>query len=102
MAKNEHIIKLSKEIWHYLLNHNIFITAEYLLSVLPVAGWKSRKKKTDSSEWFLHPKVFQAVSRLLVSPTIDLFASHLCHQLPQYISWQPDPYSPGTDAMIKK
>ena len=58
MARNEHIIKLSKEIWHYLLNHNIFITAEYLLSVLPVAGWKSRKKNrlfrvVSSSQSFL-------------------------------------------------
>ena len=61
---------------------------------------KSRKK-TDSSEWLLHPKVFQAVSQLLGSPTIDLFAFCLCHQLPQYIAWHPDPYSQGTDAMIQ-
>ena len=33
-TKNEHRIKLSKGIWYYLLNHNMFITAEYLPSVL--------------------------------------------------------------------
>ena len=32
--KNENMIRLSKEIWHYLLNHNKAITAEYLPSVL--------------------------------------------------------------------
>ena len=48
-----------------------------------------------------HPKDFQAVSRLLGSRTINLFASHLCHHLPQYIAWHPDPYSQGTDAMIQ-
>ena len=47
------------------------------------------------------PKVFQAVSRLLGSPTIDLFASRLCHQLPQCIAWHSDPYIQGTDAMIQ-
>ena len=37
------------------------------------------KKKPDSLEWLLHPKDFQAVSQLLGSLTIDLFASQLCH-----------------------
>ena len=37
------------------------------------------KKKTDSLEWLLHPKDFQAVSQQLGSLTIDLFASQLCH-----------------------
>ena len=93
-TKNEQMIKVSKEIWHYLLNHNMSITAEYLPSVLNTVA--DRK----SSEWLFHPKVFQAVSRLLGSSTIDLFASRLCHQLPQYTAWHPDPYSQGTDTMI--
>ena len=33
-TKNEHMIKLSEEVWHYLLNHNMSITTEYLPSVL--------------------------------------------------------------------
>ena len=32
-------------------------------------------------------------------PTVDLFASRLCHQLPQYVPWKPDPNSIATDAM---
>ena len=30
--KNIHLVKLSKEIWQYLLNHNLSIIAEYLPS----------------------------------------------------------------------
>ena len=30
---------------------------------------------------------------------VDLLASWLNHQLPQYIAWRPDPFSQGTDAM---
>ena len=46
-TKNENMIRLSKEIWHYLLNHNMAITAEYLPSVLnTVADRKSRKNQT--------------------------------------------------------
>ena len=96
------MIKLGKEIWHYLLNHSMSITVEYLPSVLhTVADRESRKKKTDFSEWFLQPKVLQAVSWLLGSLTVDLFASSLYHQLPQLIVWHPDTYSQGTDAMIQ-
>ena len=100
-TKNEYMIRLSKEIWHYVLNHNMAITAEYLPSVLNTVADRQSRKKTDSSEWLLHPKVFQAVSQLLGSPPIYLFASRLCHQLPQYIAWHPDPCSQGTDAMIQ-
>ena len=30
---------------------------------------------------------------------VDLFASRLNHQLPQFISWRPDPYTIETDAL---
>ena len=79
----------------------MLITGKYLLSVLNTVADTEIRKKTDPPEWFLHPKVFQTVSRLLGSLTIDLFVSHLCHQLPQYIAWHPDPYSQGTNAMIQ-
>ena len=76
------------------------ITAEYLPSELNTVTNRESRKKTDSSEWLLHPKVFQVVSRLLVSLIIGLLASGLCHQLHQYIAWHPDPYCQGRDAMI--
>ena len=45
--------------------------------------------------------VFQPVSQHPGSLKIDLFASRLCHQVPQYLAWHPDPCSLGTDAMIQ-
>ena len=33
------------------------------------------------------------------NPVVDLFASRLNHQLPQYIAWRLDPFSQGTDVM---
>ena len=35
------------------------------------------------------------------NPVVDLFASGLNHQLPQYIAWRPDPFGQGTDAMYR-
>ena len=100
-TKNKHMIKFSKQIWHYLLNQKKPIIAEYLPSVMNTVADRDSKKKTDSPEWLLHPKDFQAVFRLLGSPTINIFASRLCHHLPQYIAWHPDPCSQGTDAMMQ-
>ena len=53
-TKNEHIIKLNKEIWNYLLNHNMCITAEHLPLVLnAVSDRESRKKQTLQSGFFI-------------------------------------------------
>lgn len=53
----------------------------------------------DSSEWKLCPKVFSVLCQKMGTPQIDLFASRLTNQLPQYFAWRPDPFSRGTDAM---
>ena len=61
-TKNELMIKLNNEIGHYLLNHNISITAEYLLSVLNAVVDVKSRKKTDSSESLLYLSIFQEVT----------------------------------------
>ena len=96
---NPQLLKISKSIWNYLLSHQITITAEYLPSRLNVrADWESRNA-TDSSDWKLHQKVYLKITKLLGTPIVDLFASRLCHQLPQYMAWKPDPNSFATDTM---
>ena len=92
------LLNISKEIWKYLLDKQITITAEYLPSKLNIrADWESRNCR-DMSDWKLDWRIFQKITRVRGFPEIDLFASRLCHQLPQYISWKPDPISIGTDA----
>ena len=47
---NQMLLELSKEIWQYLLKHQITITAEYLPSYLTVeADWHSQNS-SDPSE----------------------------------------------------
>ena len=44
------------------------------------------------AEWMLEKRLFDRVSQTLeFSPTINLFASTLNHQLPTYVSYKPDP-----------
>ena len=92
-TKNKYLIELAKEIWNYLLHHEITITAEYLPSSMNVeADWQSRNSK-DHSEWKLLPQLFQTICHIKGKPEMDLFASRLSAQLPRHIAWKPNPYS---------
>ena len=50
-------------------------------------------------EWTLDNNVFKdCISELNVLLTIDLFASRISHQLPNYVFWCPDPGVAAIDA----
>ena len=70
--------------------HKEFVTLDHSSRVNVRADWKSRNA-TDSSNWKLHHKVYLKITKSLGTPTVDLFASRLCHQ--------PDPNSFVTDVM---
>ena len=59
------------------------------------ADWTSRNLQ-ESHKWKFCPTVLKQICSHLGKPLLDLFASRLCHQLPQYIVWQPDPQSVAT------
>ena len=91
-------MEISKEIWGYLIEREIHLTAEYIPSLSnQTADWAPRNFQ-DSSEWKICPTVFKQICSHLGKPLLDLFASRLCHQLPRYIAWRPDPQSVATDA----
>ena len=53
----------------------------------------------ENTEWRLAPLVFHKIVTLFkVTPEIDLFASALNHQVPKYISWNPDQEAFAIDA----
>ena len=63
------------------------------------ADWESQNAK-DNSEWKLDVSVFQEIATHMRQPSLGLFASRLCHQLPRYIAWKPDPGSIATGACL--
>ena len=54
--------------------------------------------KNSPSDWILKQPLFQKLIQALRPVDVDLFASRLCHQIPWYISWQPDPHAWTVDA----
>ena len=75
------------------------MSAEYLPSALNVhADWESQNAK-NNSDWKLDVSVFQEIVTHMGQPSLDLFASRLCHQLLRYRAWKSDPGSIATDAL---
>ena len=74
-----------------LFSNQITFTGEYLPGNLKTRADKtSMEMKNSSSEWILNKAIFQKLIQALGPVNVDLFASRLCHQIPRYISWQPD------------
>ena len=56
-----------------------------------MADLLSRSNQVQSTEWSLHPQVFKQICQKWFTPHVDLFATHLNHKLPLYVSPVPDP-----------
>lgn len=83
-TKSRVLADMARELWHFCLDNEISVTAEYLPGASNViADWCSREW-SDISLWQLEPLVFQRLHHLWGPFTVDLFASKLDHQLPNF------------------
>ena len=53
----------------------------------------------NHTEWMLDPIIFQQITTRYYTPEVDLFATRLNHQVPQYVARYPDPGALATDAL---
>ena len=97
-TRSQVLVGIAQELWEYVLRKEISLTAEYLPGDMNhEADWQSRHFR-DASNWKLNPKVFLTLDQLWGPLTIDLFADRMNTQLPNYMSWFPDPFAQATDA----
>jgi hypothetical protein len=93
------LLHITKRLWLFCLKKRIFLQASYIPGVSnQVADRLSRENTSDMNDWQLHPKVFRKLYQVMGPFTVDLFASRVTAQLPQFVSWKPDPYALATDA----
>ena len=64
-----------------------------------MADLLSSSNQVQSTEWSLHPQVFKQICQKWFTPHVDLFATHLNHKLPLYVSPIPDPNAWDIDAL---
>ena len=81
-------------------HYHITLKARHIPGCLNVmADLLSRSNQVQSTEWSLHPQVFKQICRKWFTPHVDLFATHLNHKLPLYVSPIPDPRAWNIDAL---
>ena len=81
-------------------HYHIILKARHILGCLNVmADLLSRSNQVQSTEWSLHPQVFKQICQKWFTPHVDLFATHLNHKLPLYVSPIPDPRAWDIDAL---
>ena len=81
-------------------HYHIILKARHIPGCLNVmADVLSRSNQVQSTEWSLHPQVFKQICQKWFSPHVDLFATHLNHKLPLYVSPIPDQKAWDIDAL---
>ena len=97
-TRSPELMRVPCSLWDWCLQRGITLSASHLPGVNnPIADQESREVRT-SAEWRLHKGLFLRVCNILGPCDVDLFTSRLNYQLPQYISWKPDPGVMSTDA----
>lgn len=86
--KNLHYI--TKELWEWCQNREIWIFAEYVASKSNLADEGSRVSNLDT-EWELADRAFHLICRRFGKPTVDLFATRVNKKCTKYCSWERDP-----------
>ena len=81
-------------------HYHTTLKARYIPGCLNVmADLLSRSNQVQSTEWSLHPQVFKQICQKWFTPHVDLFATHLNHKLPLYVSPVPEPRAWDIDAL---
>ena len=97
-SHNKKLNKICKTIWGWCIEHQIWIYPVYVSTDKNLADKPSRNLYVQG-EWMLAKEHFRKIEKHFhVYLTIDLFASRLNKQLPQYVSFKPEPDAIACDA----
>ena len=92
--------ELVKELWLWCLRQRISLKAQHLPGKENVVADRESRVMRDRSDWMLNPAIINQL-RKWHQIDINLFASRLTSQLPQYYSWRPDLSAIATDAFAQ-
>ena len=94
---------LCQEMLLWCHNHQVILRAAHIKGKLNThTDYLSRKGSIVHTEWSIHPSVIQQIKATWINPpNIDLFASHLNHKFPLYMSAAPDPCAVAQDALTQ-
>ncbi|XP_076035570.1 uncharacterized protein LOC143021751 [Oratosquilla oratoria] len=77
---------VSSDIWNWCLNNDAWITCSFISGSDNTLADTASRNFNDRHEWKLDEKIFKKLSIIFGTPNIDLFASRLNKQVPQFCS----------------
>lgn len=93
-----HLNNLTKNIWEWCQERNLFIFASYIKSAEnTIADCESRHLDIHT-EWKLNDSAYQEILVRLGNPDIDFFASRNNNKCKKFVSWSRDPDAFAIDA----
>ena len=92
--------RIAREIWEWAAERRLWLSAAHIPGTLNVIADKKSRSFDFEKEWMLSKPYFDEL--LLRFPDlgvgVDLFATRANSQLPQFVSWDPDPEAIAVDA----
>ena len=88
-TRSPKLTKVTCQLWDWCPQRRITLSASHLPGVINLEADQESREMRTSAEWMLDRGIFWGH---------DLFATHPNNQLPDYISWRPDPEAMETDA----
>lgn len=90
--------QLAKEIWQWAKDRQLWISAAHIAGHDNCEADELSRNFNDDKEWMLNPIYFKSVRTVMGKIDIDLFASRINCQVPQYVSYMPDSQAVAIDA----
>ena len=98
-TKSLQMDEIARQVWKWAIDRNIILSATHIPGILNEEADEESRMGDQSSEWMIDSSTFRSLCQgLNFSPSIDLFASRLNHQLETFASFRPDPEAWHIDA----
>ena len=97
-GKMQQCHNVARRIWEWAIERQIWLIASFIPGKFNVEADKLSRLLNETTEWTLDSDLFNDIVHRYPDVTVDLFASHLNHQLSRYVSWLPDPNALHCDA----
>ncbi|KAK2548898.1 Polyprotein P3 [Acropora cervicornis] len=98
-SKSEGCDILATEIWDWAITRQVWLSAVHTPGAENTEADSLSRNLNPNLEWSLTDRAFTRILEdFCFTPSVDLFASRLNHELETYVSWKADPFATFIDA----
>jgi hypothetical protein len=96
-CRSKPLCSIALRISSWCEERNLSLNAVFIPGISNTLADTESRRPLTSGDWMLSPQSFKSITSIWVVQ-VDLFASHWNRQLPQFVSWLPQPQAWRVDA----